>query len=285
MPHLPMLKPMENHKSKITALLLTLLLVVGAVLVMVYTHLHYEFPPKDMELAQLQQDTIMFGGEFVQLGNMPDLTDSEEMTPEEPAPSEQEAEQPDVDGDDIEDAGQPTPKPEPKPLVTAKEPSPMKVKEKPKEEKPKPTGPKESKKPEEKQEKNKRGQETTTTKNDRVKDAFGKNTGSDSGKQGSPDGNADQGERRGQPGISGLVGYTAEYWGRPHSKWTGKINVQVRVSPRGKVVEAHAVSGSGEAWSHPEVRRSCEKAALESAFSVPKNRTSEGIGTVTWRFI
>ena len=88
-----------------------------------------------------------------------------------------------------------------------------------------------------------------------------------------------------QPGISGLVGYTAEYWGRPHSKWTGKVNVQVRVNPRGKVIEAHAVSGSGEAWAHPEVRRSCEQAARESAFSVPKNRTSEGIGTITWRFI
>ena len=88
-----------------------------------------------------------------------------------------------------------------------------------------------------------------------------------------------------QPGISGLVGYTAEYWGRPHSKWTGKINVLVRVNPCGKVIEAHAVSGSGEAWSHPEVRRSCEQAALKSAFSVPKNRTTEGIGTITWRFI
>ncbi len=88
-----------------------------------------------------------------------------------------------------------------------------------------------------------------------------------------------------QPGISGLVGYTAEYWGRPHSKWTGKVNVKVRVDPRGKVIEAHAVSGSGEAWAHPEVRRSCEQAARESAFSVPKNRTSEGIGTITWRFI
>lgn len=278
------LKMNENRNNKIVALLATLLLSGSTVLVMVYTNLHYEFPPKDMELAQLQQDSIMFGGDYVMLGNMPDPTESQEMDLETPAPTDAKADQPDVDGDDLEDAGEPQPKPTPKPLVTAKEESPMKVKDKPKEDKNQKTGPTTAKKPDTKQEQVKRGKETAN-KTDRVADAFGKNTGKGAGKQGSPDGNAEQGERRGQPGISGLVGYTAEYWGRPHSKWVGKINVQVRVNTRGKVIEAHAVSGSGEAWSHPEVRRSCEKAALESAFSVPKNRTSEGIGTITWKFI
>ena len=276
---------MEDHKSKIAALLMTLLLLTGTVLVMLYTHLHYEFPPKDMELAQLKQDTIMFGGEFVELGNLPDLTQNEQMELDTPTPAEQQSEQPDVEGDELEDAGEPQPQPEPKPVVTAKQESPMKVKEKPKEEKPKKTGPAKSEKPEVKQDKVKRGAETTAPKKDRVKDAFGKSSGTTSSKSGSPDGNATQGERSGQPGISGLVGYTAEYWGRPHSKWTGKVNVRVRVNPRGKVIEANAVSGSGEAWAHPEVRRSCEQAARESAFSVPKNRTSEGIGTITWKFI
>ena len=275
----------DNRKSKIAALLLTLLWLVGTVLVMLYTHLHYEYPPKGAELAQLKQDTIMFGGEFVELGNLPDLSQNEQMELGTPTPTEQQSEQPDVEGDDLDDAGEPAPKPEPKPVVAAKQESPMKVKEKPKEEQPKKTGPAKSTKPEAKQEQVKRGKETTTPKNDRVKDAFGKSTGTTTSKTGSPAGNANTGERSGQPGISGLVGYTAEYWGRPHSKWTGKVNVQVRVNPRGKVIEAHAVSGSGEAWAHPEVRRSCEQAARESAFSVPKNRTSEGIGTITWRFI
>ncbi len=275
----------DNRKSKIAALLLTLLWLVGTVLVMLYTHLHYEYPPKGAELAQLKQDTIMFGGEFVELGNLPDLSQNEQMELDNPTPTEQQSEQPDVEGDDLDDAGEPVPKPEPKPVVAAKQESPMKVKEKPKEEEPKKTGPAKSTKPEAKQEQVKRGKETTTPKTDRVKDAFGKSTGTTTSKTGSPAGNANTGERSGQPGISGLVGYTAEYWGRPHSKWTGKVNVQVRVNPRGKVIEAHAVSGSGEAWAHPEVRRSCEQAARESAFSVPKNRTSEGIGTITWRFI
>ena len=275
----------DNRKSKIAALLLTLLWLVGTVLVMLYTHLHYEYPPKGAELAQLKQDTIMFGGEFVELGNLPDLSQNEQMELDTPTPTEQQSEQPDVEGDDLDDAGEPAPKPEPKPVVAAKQESPMKVKEKPKEEQPKKTGPAKSTKPEAKQEQVKRGKETTTPKTDRVKDAFGKSTGTTNSKTGSPAGNANTGERSGQPGISGLVGYTAEYWGRPHSKWTGKVNVQVRVNPRGKVIEAHAVSGSGEAWAHPEVRRSCEQAARESAFSVPKNRTSEGIGTITWRVI
>jgi len=276
---------MEDNKSKIAALLLTLLWLAGTVAVMLYTHLHYEYPPKDMQLAQLQQDTIMFGGEFVELGNLPDLSQNEQMELDTPTPSEQQSDQPDVEGDDLEDTGEPAPKPEPKPVVTAKQESPMKVKEKPKEEKPQKTGPAKSEKPETKKEQVKRGKETTTPKNDRVKDAFGKSSGTTTSKTGSPDGNATTGERSGQPGISGLVGYTAEYWGRPHSKWTGKINVLVHVNPRGKVTQARAVSGSGEAWSHPEVRRSCEQAALKSAFSVPKNRTTEGIGTITWTFI
>lgn len=276
---------MENRKNKIAALLATLLLAVLTVLVLLNTYLHYEFPPKDMELAQLQQDSIMFGGEFVQLGNLTEPIESDQVEMEQAEPSQEQADQHEVEAEDLKDAGEPVPKPTPKPLVTAKDESPMKVKEKPKEEKPKKTGPASTTKTDTKQDQVKRGKETTTPKTDKVADAFGKSKATGSGKQGSPDSNADQGERRGQPGISGLVGYTAEYWGRPHSRWTGKVNVQVRVNPRGKVIEAHAVSGSGEAWAHPEVRRSCEQAARESAFSVPKNRTSEGIGTITWRFI
>lgn len=277
---------MEERKSKIAALLLTLLWIVGAVLLMVYTNLHYEFPPKDMEPAQLQQDTIMFGGEFVQLGNMPDLTQSDEMTPETPAPSEQQADQPDVDGDDLEDAGEPQPKPTPKPTVTAKEPSPMKVKEKPKDEQPQKTGPAKSDKPDAKKDQVKRGQETTTTKTDRVKDAFGKNSGTGSGKQGSPDGNADKGVQAGKPGISGLVGYSLENWKPyPHSRWAGTVTVKVRVNTRGKVIQANATGATGELASHPEVRRDCEQKAMNCQFSVPKNTTTEGIGYITYRFI
>ena len=89
----------------------------------------------------------------------------------------------------------------------------------------------------------------------------------------------------GKPDIGGLVGYTLEHWGRPHSYWTGSVTVRVRVNARGKVIEAKVHSGKGEAWSHNEVRRSCEQESLKSAFSVPKNTTQEGVGYITWTFI
>ena len=111
--------------------------------------------------------------------------------------------------------------------------------------------------------------------NDHVKDAFGKRDSR----------SANQGALNGKPGIGGLVGYTLEYWGRPHSRWTGSVTVRVRVNARGKVIEAHAVSGEGEAWSHPEVRRSCEQESLKSSFSLPKNTETEGVGNITWTFI
>ena len=132
----------------------------------------------------------------------------------------------------------------------------------------------------------KRG-EDATPKSDRVKDAFGKSTGKGTGKQGDPKGNSDNGAVSGKPGIGGLVGYTLERWGRPHSKWTGSVTVKVRVDARGHVIQANAVSGRGEAWNHPEVRRYCEQESLwpKSAFSVPKNTTTEGVGTITWTFI
>ena len=88
----------------------------------------------------------------------------------------------------------------------------------------------------------------------------------------------------GKPGISGLVGYTLDYWAKPvpNSKWSGRVTVRVTVSPRGQVTKASAISATGDLASHPEVRRSCEQAALKSRFSVPKNTMTEGIGTVTY---
>jgi outer membrane biosynthesis protein TonB len=272
---------MDNRKNEIRAFLLTLLVVLITVLLLLFTGMHYEYPPRDMDLVQLKQDSIMFGGEYVMLGNTPQPTESEEMDTENPETAEEVAEQPSVEGDDLKDAGEPAK--QAKPLVTAKEPSPMKVKEKPKEEKPKKTGPATTQNEASKQEKVKKGNDAAT--NNRVKNSFGKSQGSGSGKQGSPEGNSNTGALSGKPGIGGLVGYTLEYWGRPHSRYTGSVKVRVRVNARGQVIEATAISGSGEAWSHGEVRRSCESESLKSAFSVPKNATTEAVGTIIWRFV
>ena len=164
---------MDNRKNEIRAFLLTLLVVLITVLLLLFTGMHYEYPPRDMDLVQLKQDSIMFGGEYVMLGNTPQPTESEEMDTENPETAEEVAEQPSVEGDDLEDAGEPAK--QAKPLVTAKEPSPMKVKEKPKEEKPKKTGPATTQNEASKQEKVKKGNDAAT--NNRVKNSFGKSQG------------------------------------------------------------------------------------------------------------
>ena len=268
-------------KNRIISALLTALLIALAILLMVSCHLRYQYPPEGVDLSQLEQDSIMFGGEFVMLGNQLDPSESEQMDTESPTDAEV-APEPNVEGDDLDDAGEPAH--QAKPLVSAKDPSPMKVKEQPKTEKPKKTGPATDTKPDPNKERVKRGQQTSDA-DKRTASAFGKSSGSGSGKQGSPNGNSTQGALSGKPGIGGLVGYTLEYWGRPHSYWTGSVTVRVRVNARGKVIEAKVHSGKGEAWSHNEVRRSCEQESLKSAFSVPKNTTQEGVGYITWTFI
>lgn len=272
----------SDNRNRLIAGIITMLIMAGVVALLVSCGLHYEWPPEQPLITELKQDSIMFGGEYVMLGDSPEATPTDMPDTQQPDATQNIEPEPNVAGDDLEDAGEPA-KQAP-PVVTAKQESPMKVKEKPKEEKPKKTGPAtETPKTTDKQTKVKRGNDAAT--DTRVRDAFGKSSGNGSGKQGSTSGNSTQGAVTGKPGIGGLDGYTLEYWGRPHSKWTGSVTVRVRVNTRGKVVEARATSGKGEAWSHPEVRRSCEQESLKSAFSVPKSTTTEGIGYITWTFI
>ena len=174
------------------------------------------------------------------------------------------------------------------------------MKEQPKEAEPKKSGPvKENEKKVEKpkaKDKNAEAQETKSKNNNeqktptssatdnRVKNAFGSGNGKGGGQQGSPGGNSNQGVLAGKPGVTGLAGYTLEYWAKPvpNSKWSGRVMVRVTVDPRGKVTSAKATGATGDLASHPEVRRACEQAALKSQFSVPKNTMTEGIGTVTY---
>ena len=197
----------------------------------------------------------------------------------------------------MEDAGEVNHKTPP--LVTQKAESPHKVKEQPKEAEPKKAGPtrendKQVEKPKAKDKKaeaqetkakNTNEQKSTSNAtNNRVKNAFGNAGGNGGGQQGSTGGNSNQGVLTGKPGITGLVGYTLDYWAKPvpNSKWSGRVNVKVTVNPRGQVVKATATGASGDLASHPEVRRACEQAALKSSFSVPKNTMTEGIGAVTY---
>ena len=290
----------DRRKHSLWALLLTLLITVGTLALLLHYTLRYEQVPDRPDLAQLAQDSILFGGEYVMLGNTFDNVQNDMMDQEsaDPSASPDEGDDPDIDADDMEDAGEVNHKTPP--LVTQKTESPHKVKEQPKEAEPKKSGPtKQNDKVVEKpkaQNKNAEAQQTksknTNTEqttasnatNNRVKNAFGNGNGNGGGQQGSAGGNSNQGVLAGKPGISGLVGYTLDYWAKPvpNSKWSGRVTVRVTVDPRGKVTSAKATGATGDLASHPEVRRACEQAALKSSFSVPKNTMTEGIGTVTY---
>ena len=289
----------DRRKNSLWALLLTLLITGGILALLLSFSLRYEQSPNDLELTQLAQDSILFGGEYVMLGNTMDNVTNDLMDEEaaDPSASPEQGDDPDIEADDMEDAGevnQKTP-----PLVTQKTELPHKAKEQPKEVEPKKAGPtKENDKRPEKpkaQNKNSEAQQTkskqtseqttaSSATSNKVKNAFGKGNGNGGGHQGSEGGNSSQGVLAGKPGISGLVGYTLDYWAKPvpNSKWSGRVVVRVTVSPRGQVTKANAISATGDLASHPEVRCACEQAALKSSFSVPKNTMTEGIGTVTY---
>ncbi len=290
----------DRRKNSLWALLLTLLITVGTLALLLRFTLRYEQVPNMPDMTQLAQDSILFGGEFVMLGNTMENLQSDLMDAQasDQSASSEEGDEPDIEADDMEDAGevnQKTP-----PLVTQKTESPHKVKEPPKESEPKKSGPNKQndkvvEKPkaknnnaEAKETKSKTSteqkQSTRNATDSKVKNAFGKGNGNGGGQQGSPSGNSSQGILAGKPSIGGLVGYTLEHWAKPvpNSKWSGTVTVRVTVNPRGQVTKATATGATGALASHPEVRRACEQAALKSSFSVPKNTMTEGIGTVTY---
>lgn len=289
----------DRRKNSLWALLLTLLITVGTLALLLRYSLRYEQDPNLPDLTQLAQDSILFGGEFVMLGNTLDNVQNDLMDQEasQPSASPEQGDDPDIDADDMEDAGEVNHKTPP--LITQKAESPHKVKEQPKETEPKKSGPtkendKKVDKPKAKDNKAEAQQTkakntseqkpTSNATNNRVKNAFGNGNGNGGGQQGSAGGNSNEGVLTGKPGVSGLVGYTLDYWAKPvpNSKWSGRVNVKVTVNPRGQVIKATATGASGDLASHPEVRRACEQAALKSRFSVPKNTMTEAFGTITY---
>lgn len=85
------------------------------------------------------------------------------------------------------------------------------------------------------------------------------------------------------PGFD-LHGRTLASWSKPSGTATGKIVVQVHVDRRGRVTKAEYVSGSGAIAGNMAARRSCEQAAMKSAFSVAENAPVDQVGHITYRF-
>lgn len=257
----------ESDKDRMRGMIAAVIFHVVLICVFVFSKMHY-VPLLD-KISQPEEE-ILFGGEYVMLGDIlqPMRNDAPGMER-----VEQSSKEPAMAGEDTENVGETGDAPTP--MVSTDAESPMKVK---KEEKPGPTAEELAE-----AERVKKEQEQKAKKiNKRV--TFGKTEGTGSGTGGSPDGVSTARVASGAPGVSGLEGYTLSNWGRPNSAVNGVVRIRVRVNSRGKVTEAKYEGGSGSAAGNQAVRRSCERAALQSQFSVPKNTTTDGVGVITWKF-
>lgn len=283
----------NDNRNRFLSALITLLLGAGILALLFFTSLHYEYPPKDAKLQDLLQDTIIFGGELVELGDLPELDNSqnlaangEEMSQTNEADVEQTQ---DAGQDDLQDQGIINEPPKPQ-VATSQQESPMKVKEqppkKPQAEKKTVEQPLQPVKPQKKAaaqpQPAKKAEDpkpaTNTAANNRVKNAFGKNNGTATGKAGVP-GGADTGGTAGAPGVGGLDGYTLEYFPRAKCPSAGTVRIRVTVSPTGNVKSASIVGGT---VTDSRTRDICLGLARQSRFRVPKGQSIERTGTLTY---
>lgn len=265
---------MSSRRQHIIALIITLLFhgAVLAVLMLIYLRynpsetLEREWPPVD-------SSEVLFGGEYVMVGDTPEPDMADEPSPEA-------AEETSATVEQTPAAPDPTPEPvTPKtPAVASKTPSPAKVDDR------------ETAAAREKAEREraaaeqaKREQETRDAIASRVK--FGKNgsSGSGSGKSGSPDGNSDMGKSSGTPGYS-LGRRTIASWKTPPSAPIGSITISVTVNREGHVVAASYQSGTGAAAASTKARTECVNAAKQSRFSVDPDAPVSQKGTITYHF-
>lgn len=264
----------NKGRSRLAGILATLLFHLVVLAALLWVAMDYvPGQERDRRWPPVKDDEILYGGEYVVLG---EPMASVENTPEsEPESGVDDTPETRPEGSDSRDEGeQLSQTPE---LVTQASESPVKVKKK--EEKPKPKGP--DKAELEKQQRVKRRQEASRRINDRV--SFGHGTGKKEGSPGQANGNADHGALSGAPGTD-LAGRTLASWTKPAGNATGTIVVEVKVDRKGRVTHARYVNGSGAIAGSMAARRSCEQAALKSAFSVSDNAPASQTGRITYRF-
>lgn len=246
----------STRNEKITAAAITALLLVLTIVVLLLVSLR--FPPRDWEEKHPpeEESELLFGGEYVMLGDIPNPSDQGSKAPE-TAP----------DGIDLNNEGETG---ESAPLITSEQPSPMEVPQQP--EPPAKQGPSAEELAR---------QEAQKRIGNRVQ--FGKSGSTASDNQGSPNGNSDSGALAGQPGHN-LHGRTLEHYEVPDNRTAvGTVEVTVTVNREGRVTSAHASGGTPPAASHAGVRRSCEQASLRLRFSASTSAPASQTGIITWR--
>ena len=287
----------NDNRSKLLSAIITLLLGAGIVALLLFTSLHYNYPPLDGEKeAQLLQDTIMFGGEYVDFGDFEDLLNDEPASVE--APSEQQDDEStndepqQVGQNDLKDNGSYDEQPQPQVSNKVQE-SPMKVQEQPpkklpaekKTEQPKPEEKPQKKgesKPQPATKKTEQPKSTAPTNSEadnKMKKVFGNSAGKGEGKQGNPNGTPGAEKAVGKPGVGGLDGYTLEYFPKAMCPGPGTVVVRVTVSPTGAVTKATVIGGT---MTNERARNICLGLAGQSRFRVPVGQTIERTGTLTY---
>lgn len=92
-------------------------------------------------------------------------------------------------------------------------------------------------------------------------------------------GNAEE-KAVGQPGVSGLDGYTLEHFPTASCPGPGTVKIRVTVSPTGSVTRASVIGGTLS--SNTRARNICLGLARQSRFRIPKGQTEERTGTLIY---
>lgn len=262
----------QPSQQQLIGVIGTLVFHVAILLVLLTLHLRYdpaaeaarEWPPVDSA-------EILFGGEYVALGQYPDIEPSADAAAEsmpEPEPAFVEETAPEA--------------PSQTTTIDSKVPSPAKV-ETPKKEDPAPKKP--SIDPAAKQ----RAEEQTATAkatDSRVSNAFASSSSnSTKSSGGNPNGNASTGNTSGQPGAS-LGGRTLASWVKARGNAVGTITVDVTVNRQGRVVSAsyNPSKSSGAVAGSTAARESCISAAKQCTFSVATDGPENQRGTISFKF-
>ncbi len=263
----------DNRKSRMTGLVATILFHIVIVAILASLYLRYS-PAEDAERTWPPVDSseVLFGGEYVMVGDRPELAESNS----ESAPAEADAPAPEPQVEALDNSG--TPSPTPAPIVTTERPSAAKVEKKTTREQ---TGP--SKAEREAAERAKREEETRQAIADKVKFGQAGAGAAGSGKAGQTDGNANFGAAQGSPGYN-LKGRTLASWDTPPRSPLGTVTIRVTVNRQGAVTEASYASGTGAAAASASTRQHCINAAKASKFSVDTDAPAAQTGTITYRF-
>lgn len=244
-----------SRKNRLIALVVTIAFHLIVIVGLLVGTMHYS-AMEEKKWPPVDSSEILFGGEYVMLGENLSSVKSAPQAPVKPAETES----------------------KPEPLVTANEESPAKVKKNEEQ-----VEEKISKEEAAERERKKREQELSKQVKNRVK--FGKKgNGDGEGKAGAESGNSLTGTVSGTPGHT-LKGRTLESFGRPQSQQSGIIRIKVRVNRDGYVVGTpEYVNGEGPAAAKKEIRTRCINASKESRFSVSLDAQAEQVGVITWRF-